>query len=121
MEKQQTNIPEYISKEFLEKALQNGLNCKNLTVSDAKIVSGTNVGDNYCSEIYRANVKYIRGIKTESISLIIKAMPFLEHRGPALNELEVFEKELQMYMETLPQMSRLINDEFLCAKYNYFI
>lgn len=114
---QTPQIPEFISKELFEKALRNGLQNNDIAVTDLSVQMGTSSGDNYCSEIYRAAVTYTKsGIRNNKISLIVKSMPFLEHRGPILDDLEVFDKEVKMYTETLPRMSRLINNEFLCAK-----
>lgn len=110
-------IPDFISKPFFERALRHGLNNNDIKITDLNVVMGLSAGDNYCSEIYRATVTYTKsGIQNNKISLIIKAMPFLEHRGPVLDELEVFDKEVEMYTKTLPKMSKLINNEFLSAK-----
>lgn len=111
-------IPEYISKSFFEKALKNGLNLNDLAVTDAQISMGTNTGDNYCSDIYRARVEYTtkNGSEANTISLIVKSMPYMELRGPVFDELQVFDKEIQMYTRTLPKMSQLINNEPFCAK-----
>lgn len=111
-------IPDCFTNAFLEKVLRNGLKCEDVQVCDAEIRPGTSAGDNYCSEIYRASVRYRRGLNgaRESISLIIKAIPYREFRGPALEELEVFDKEIEMYTKTLPRISRLLGENKICAK-----
>lgn len=110
-------IPDFISKAFFEKALKHGLSNNSIKITDLNVGMGLSAGDNYCSEIYRAAVTYTKsGIENNKISLIVKAMPFLEHRGPVLEELEVFDKEVEMYTKTIPRMSKIINDEFLSAK-----
>lgn len=108
--------PDYISKEFFEKALKSGFNSNSIVITDLKLSMGSSAGDNYCSDIYRAAIEYTNAGQSKKISLIIKAMPFSEARGPLLEDLEVFEKEVKMYMETLPAMSKLLNDEFFNAK-----
>lgn len=110
-------IPEFLSTAFFEKALRNGLKNNDIKINDLSIAMGSNAGDNYCSEIYRASVVYgYSGVKGIKMSLIVKAMPFQEHRGPVLDDLEVFDKEVHMYTVIIPQMSELLNDEFLSAK-----
>ena len=113
---QKPHIPEFVSRSLAEKALRNGLNDATITVTAFSVTMGTSAGDNYCSEIYRAKVGYMQSGVTQEISLIIKAMPFLEHRGPPLEELQFFDKEVDMYTNVIPQLSQLLNDEFLCAK-----
>lgn len=113
-----SDLPDCFTNNFFEKVLRNGLQCNDLRVCDAKVKIGTSAGDNYCSEIYRANVSYRECEKDlkKSISLIIKAMPYREYRGPALDELEVFDKEVEMYTKTLPQLSRLLCGQKISAK-----
>lgn len=112
------NFPEYISKNLFEKALRFGLKSSTIKVKDMQLTMGSAAGDNYCSDIYRARIKYTNGSSVEEnqISLIIKAMPFSEARGPILEDLEVFDKEVDMYTNVLPKLSELLHGEFLCAK-----
>lgn len=110
-------IPEFLNKGFFEKALRSGFNNSAINITELIITMGSSAGDNYCSEIYRATIVYGHsGVKGIKISLIVKAMPYMEHRGPLLEDLEVFDKEVAMYTKTIPAMSQLLNDEYLCAK-----
>ena len=110
-------LPEFLTKEFLEKALNGGFKTNQIVITNLHITMGSKSGDNYCSDIYRAKITYKNGEKSNIIiSLIIKAMPYLETRGPMLEELEVFDKEVKMYMDTLPKLSKLLNGERLAAK-----
>lgn len=120
MAKDQTEpkIPVCLSNGFLQKALRNGLNRDDVFVTDSKIIMGTKSGDNYCSEIYRASVTYKTSDSAElkTKSLIIKSMPYSSFRGPFLEELAVFDKEVEMYTKTLPKLARLLGEKALCAK-----
>lgn len=110
-------IPEFLTQALFEKALKNGFNNTQIMITELNITMGSASGDNYCSEIYRANITYtLSGIANKKIALIVKAMPFMEARGPVLEDLEVYDKEVKMYTETLPKLSALLNDEYLCAK-----
>lgn len=115
-------FPEYLSKDFLEKSLQNGFKTSKITIIDYEINAGSSAGDNYCSDIYRAKVIYTKDGKAKNeISLIIKAMPFVESRSPTLDKLEVFDKEVKMYMDIIPKISKLLGGEFMCARCFYSI
>lgn len=116
-------FPDYISKTLLEKSLKNGFNTSNIVINDYEITMGSSVGENYCSDIYRAKIVYTKDGKAnkETISLIIKAMPFIETRSPTLDSLEVFEKEVKMYTETIPKISKVLDGEYMCAKCFYAV
>lgn len=120
MVKDQTHsgIPVCLTNGFFQKALRHGEDRNDVFVTDSKTVVGTKSGDNYCSEIYRASVIYKTSDSAElkAKSLIVKSMPYLNFRGPLLEELAVFEKELEMYTKTLPKLARLLGEKALCAK-----
>lgn len=112
--------PDYISKTLLEKSLKNGFNSTNIIIDDYEITMGSSAGDNYCSDIYRAKVVYTKdGKSNNTIFLIIKAMPFVEARSPALDTLEVFDKEVKMYTDTLLKISKILDGEYMCARCFY--
>lgn len=113
----QLPIPDFLTKSFFEQALRSGFNNSAINIYKLTITNGSSAGDNYCSEIYRAKIVYGHsGAKGIKISLIVKAMPYQEHRGPVLEDLNVFDKEVDMYTKIIPEMSKLLNDEYLCAK-----
>lgn len=118
---EQLKVPECLNNSFFEKVLRNGLKVNEVTVKDTTIKIATSAGDNYCSDIYRVKLNYSIGKngKPEQISLIIKSMPFLEHRGPVLEDYEVFDKEVEMYTKTLPRLSAMLGNETLSAKCYY--
>lgn len=114
-----TFADEHLTKEFFTEALINGLQTAVVVVVDVQLSSGSNIGDNYCSDIYRARVSYRRNDAAdivETISLIIKAMPYTEVRTDLLEDLDVYAKEVQMYTETLPLITQLLDGERLSAK-----
>lgn len=113
------DIPSCLSDSFFQKALRNGLNRDDIHVLCTKVTMGTKSGDNYCSEIYRATITYktsdSAALKTKS--LIIKSMPFMAHRGPMLEDLDVFDKEVEMYTKILPKLAKMLNEKAISAKY----
>jgi Ecdysteroid kinase-like family len=119
-------IPERLNREFFTKVLQKAFNFGNtVTVESLHVQLASEAGDNYCSEIYRANLVYkVRNgggqqVDLQQISVIVKDMPPGEHRGEILADLQVYEREVEMYWNTVPAMSKLLNNEFLSAKCLY--
>lgn len=117
--------PDFLSTDFFAAALANDLKIK---PTDVKIISlhlsaGSKSGENFCSEIYRAVVTFSSTVnkKEQTLSLIVKAMPWAEGRGPVLEDLRVFDKEVTMYSETLPKISKLLGGVKLCAKMYYAV
>lgn len=119
-------FPDFLSTEFFATALANDLKVKPTDVHIASIhlSPGVKAGENFCSEIYRAAVTFsskAANQKEQTLSLIVKAMPFTEGRGPVLEDLRVFDKEVTMYKETLPAISKLLGGVKLCAKLYYAV
>ncbi len=115
-------FPDYISKDLFEKSLRNGFKDSSIVITDYEVTMGSSTGDNYCSDIYRSKIVFTKnGKSNNSISLIVKAMPFVEARSSALETLEVFDKEVKMYTETIPKISKILDDEYMCARCFYAI
>lgn len=112
-------IPDVFDKSFFKKVLSN--KCNGVVINDFVIVMGSNLGDNYCSEIYRANVTYSTiDLKNQKISLIIKSIQDSPNRGPVLEDMQSHEKECGMYLTIIPKLSRIMDDELFAAKYIFF-
>lgn len=112
-------IPDVFDKSFFKKVLSN--KCDGVVINDFVIVMGSSLGDNYCSEIYRASVTYSTyDFINKKISLIIKSIQDSPNRGPMLEDMQSHEKECGMYLSILPKLSRIMDDELFAAKYFYF-
>lgn len=121
-----SEYPDFLSTDFFATALANDLKVKPAAVKiiALHLSAGSKMGENFCSEIYRAVVTFSSPVdahKEHTVSLIVKAMPFTEGRGPVLEELQVFDKEVHMYTETLPQLSRMLGGIKLSAKLYYAV
>lgn len=113
----------HLTDEFFAKALSHGLG-QAVGVCSMNLTAGSAIGDNFCSDIYRAVVDYrpITADETNEptrVSLIVKALPFTELRGPLLQEMAVFDKEVKMYRNALPRLSALLGGERLSARCYY--
>lgn len=113
----------HLTEEFFAKALSHGLG-EPISVGSLLLTAGSAMGDNFCSDIYRAVVNY-RTIAADAaapptrISLIVKCLPTEDARGVLMQDLAVFKKEVNMYLETLPRMSALLGGERLSARCYY--
>jgi hypothetical protein len=117
----ETKVPDRFTNEFFGKVLQSAFKLGNtLTIESKNVKLATAAGDNYCSEIYRAKVVFSvlksGNSALQQVSLIIKDMPAGEYRGNILEDLQVYEREVEMYCKTMPAMSKLLNNEFFSAK-----
>ncbi|XP_053699324.1 uncharacterized protein LOC128746291 isoform X2 [Sabethes cyaneus] len=74
------------------------------------------------SDVFRILVKF-RTSPTESVvqqlSLVVKCLPSSGHRGSVIEEMIVYEKEAEMFLNVVPALSKLANNEFFAAKCYY--
>lgn len=113
-------IPDVFDKSFFKKVLSS--KCDGLVINNFVIEMGSNLGDNYCSEIYRANVSYTTNIlRNQKISFIVKSIQDSPNRGPVLEDMQSHEKECAMYLTIIPKLSGLLNDELFAAKCYYSV
>lgn len=101
-------VPEYLTGDLVEYALQQGLQCKNVHVRHVIFSAGSAAGDNYCGEIIRAKVKFSRGgaVKTQ-LSLIIKCI----QSSPVTDILiksGIFNNEENMFLIVLPKIEKIL-------------
>lgn len=112
-------IPDVFDKTFFKKVLSN--KCDGVVINNFVIEMGSSLGDNYCSEIYRANVSYSTYfLKNKNISFIVKSIQDSPNRGPVLEDMQSHEKECGMYLTIIPKLSRIMNDELFAARYFFF-
>ncbi|XP_055638672.1 uncharacterized protein LOC129776822 [Toxorhynchites rutilus septentrionalis] len=118
----QGKIPEYLNENLIRKSLVNGFQDESVAVENFNITPATSAGDNYMSDVFRVRVEY-RTISNEEepckISLIVKCMPDDGSRGQMLKELDLYEKEAEMYRSVIPELSKIADNEFFSAKLFY--
>ncbi|GAB0088788.1 uncharacterized protein DMENIID0001_032520 [Sergentomyia squamirostris] len=101
--------PNWLNREFMEKALREYEKDQSLHIFDCEIIPATKPGDNFASVVFRANVKYTAATKTESKSIIVKVKPFVDgFKKDLLGMAPLFQTEGSMYMNVLPEMQRLL-------------
>jgi Ecdysteroid kinase-like family len=105
-------VPAYFDAAFFEKVLRKSTDSRDVVVRGVNLRIATAPGDNYTSEIYRARIEFTMDGESRHLSLIIKNMPNIE----MLDNLQVYEREVEMYCHTLPALSKLLDNEMFNAK-----
>lgn len=108
----------WINKNFFENILRKDVGNDNLTVTHFSIKAALGKGENYSSQMIRANVNYKYNNKENTISLIIKAELIVNEVSA---ESGMFFKEIHIYENILPELHKLLlsigDDTKLSAKY----
>lgn len=119
-------VPEYINERLIEKSIVNGLGVKRPRVVESNITRATANGDNYMSDVFRIAVRYVDADATEgeddpprTLSLVVKSLPNTGQRGPIIEEVQAYEKEVCMFQEIVPKLARMTNDTFFTARCFY--
>lgn len=100
-------LPLYLTPQFFRRSLEHGLQQQDLKVLDIKLTDLTRGGENYCSNIYRANVKYQTAEhKQLECSLIVKCMP--AEKQAILARLHIYNKETVFYLHIKPKLEALM-------------
>ncbi|EDW12109.1 uncharacterized protein LOC122757238 [Drosophila mojavensis] len=100
-------LPLYLTPQFFRRSLEHGLQQQDLKVLDVKLTDLTRGGENYCSNIYRANVKYQTAERKQlECSLIVKCMP--AEKQAILARLHIYNKETVFYLHIKPKLEALM-------------
>lgn len=105
------NPPEWMNQSFFVTVLKSFESDKNnITVNNVNLAPATKNGDHYASVMFRAKVTYSTSTKkNEVISLIVKTMPVEDgQKKELLGDTPLFDTEIKMYSEVLPEMERLL-------------
>lgn len=115
-------LPPYLEADLIEKSLAYLYPDEAIVVENFEIFPATTAGDNYISDVFRVSVQFRPSAKkqeTQRTSLIVKSMPAAGFRKAIIEELAVYEKEREMFLEVIPELSRIANDEFFAATCYY--
>ncbi|KAH8325704.1 hypothetical protein KR067_004842 [Drosophila pandora] len=99
--------PLYLTPQFFRRALEHGLQQQDLHVLEVMLTNLTRGGENYCSNIYRAHIKYRNGEgNVLETSLIVKSMP--DDKQAILARLHIYNKETLFYLQIKPKLETLM-------------
>ncbi|KAH8283639.1 hypothetical protein KR018_010327 [Drosophila ironensis] len=99
--------PLYLTPQFFRRTLEHGLQLQDLHVLEVQLTNLTRGGENYCSNIYRAQLKYsnAEGNVLET-SLIVKSLP--DDKQAILARLHIYNKESLFYLHIKPKLETLM-------------
>ncbi|XP_017123793.1 uncharacterized protein LOC108143777 [Drosophila elegans] len=101
--------PTWLNPQFIGEILSTYEKAPELKVIDLKITPATAQGDHYASVMFRTTVEYVTSKGKFSKPLIIKTMPEQEgHKKDMLSESHLFETEIGMYCQVLPEFERIL-------------
>lgn len=122
-------VPVYVDEALSVKSITDGLGVKNVKLVDQKITRAVANGDNYMSDVYRIVVRFTgdgsdddRAIKRtpdgahRTVSLVVKSLPSGGQRGTMIAELRAYEKEVCMFRDIVPRLSRMVDGAFFSAR-----
>ncbi|KAL7047622.1 hypothetical protein ACKWTF_003058 [Chironomus riparius] len=102
-----SSVPEWINESFFEKVLRTSNGDKNLNISEFNVAPSNNSQEHYASTIFKATVKYANKFNCEEVTkLLIK---LVVPKAIAFSDENSFDTELNMYLSTLPDLQRLLN------------
>lgn len=99
-------IPEWLNNDFFQKALIKKYKSSLIKVSDLSIVSISGNGENYCSNMFKIEIKYELSGKNLIENVVIKTEPSNE----MISMMELFPKETEMYESVIPAFEKLYED-----------
>lgn len=100
------SIPDWLNKDFFQKALTNKYKSSVISISDFSIVSISGNGENYCSNMFKIELKFELGGKNIIENVVIKTEPSNE----MVSMMELFPKEMEMYEKIIPAFEKLYKD-----------
>ncbi|ETN65118.1 Juvenile hormone-inducible protein [Anopheles darlingi] len=119
-------VPDYLDEQLLLKALASGLQVPRAKIVSKQITRATANGDNYMSDVFRIVVHFINeddlpvSAGSQTVSLVVKCLPNSGQRGPIIDEMRVFEKEVTMFQQIVPKLSAMVGGgELFTAKCYY--
>ncbi|KAH8343744.1 uncharacterized protein [Drosophila kikkawai] len=103
--------PAWLNAQFLQTILSTYEEAPELKVLDLKITPASFQGDHYASVMFRTKVDYSTSKGRFSKPLIVKTMPEQEgHKKDLLAESHLFETEIGMYCQVLPEFERILRE-----------
>ncbi|CRL06669.1 CLUMA_CG019570, isoform A [Clunio marinus] len=102
-----SELPVWLNKSFFEKVLRTSSGDKNLTIADFSVAASANTGEQYASTIFKATVKYANKFQSDAVTKLF--VKLVVPKVNAFSDENSFDTELNMYINTLPDMQRLLS------------
>ncbi|XP_037921451.1 uncharacterized protein LOC119658249 [Hermetia illucens] len=111
-------VPDHLTREVFRKCLEKDLKEDNIRIVHFEITPGSNPGDNYTSKIYRCKVIYNQPhTEDKTVHLIAKSIIIPTNMPDNdFNDNGIIEKEMDVYQELLPKLSKFLNGTVVAPK-----
>lgn len=110
--KMSVEVPEYINKSLLEKALKDD-STDSIVIKNFQVTLASGNGENYTSSIYRVFVDYQLNQEEKIISLMVKCLNDSEDFQAVTEEYGLFKKEKGVYTDIGPKIVDMIGEKWL--------
>lgn len=116
LNQQALQIPKHLDHKLFEKAIKSYEKDPDAKVLDFSVSAGSNIGDNFGSQIFRVKIKFSSKYrKEEEISVIVKTCDRQFTVGGLSNfdgMKEIFIIESEIYGKILPEVKYLLKESF---------
>ncbi|KAM8715330.1 hypothetical protein ACLKA7_002394 [Drosophila subpalustris] len=112
-QKLEASPPKHLDVPFFEEVLETALRTSRIQLIGIYCSMGSSTGENYCSQIYRAHIRYKSQNDTQDVqqeqklAVIVKSIPHIES-VEFIEDLQVYLKEKITYYEVLPRLELLM-------------
>lgn len=111
-------VPQCLNTNFFETVIRNGFNLTNFQIVQVQIEIGTSAGDNYCSTIYRVFLDVTDSEKNvQKVQFLVKHLLNSETGGSIMEFMNVFDKEIDMFKNILPMLTKISGGIQFGARY----
>lgn len=97
--------PEWLNKEFFEKILNKKHHPLIIKISELKTIPTAGNGENYCSNMFKVELKYELGSEKIEERIVIKTEP-----NEMVAMMGLFPKEIEMYEKIIPAFESIFKE-----------
>lgn len=107
------NVPDWLDKMLLQKAVQSYKHDKNIQILCFKV--STSFAEHFASEMFQCEIELKNSeSQLETLNVVIKAKPVNEGlKMDVVGQGPLFETEIKMYKETIPAINQLFEQNGL--------
>ena len=106
-------IPEWLNHDFIKNIIKIQENEDTVEIIDFNVKPPVAKGDNYASKIVRVSFTFQSPNfkKATSRSVLLKTLPDGEFMQAFINEMNLFERENEVFLKIMPEMKKLYREE----------
>lgn len=117
MTTEQAEVQSWMNNEYFESILTKYEGQADLKLRDFSVSAGTNKGENYASQIFRATLNYLLNGEPKETSFILKTSPASDAVSAMLEEMGTFPGEAHIFENVIPECQRMIPNFTIAPRY----